>query len=130
MATNLFILQRLTIKLFFSKIAIMSLFKNSWLYQSHLILCLLKVVRSLIKKLREKRKYMNVWMNSITKVEKILAFFLLLIWTVRLRKICSILHASTIIKKNPIKETVLSQEIMCHKIIIAFINFYLNNWYL
>ena len=79
------------------------------------------------KRLRKRRKNIDVWINSGTRVEKTLAPPLPLAITAGLGKTCSRLRASTVIRKNTTQGTALSLERMCQKTSIGLSNLYSND---
>ena len=79
------------------------------------------------RRLGEKRKSINVWINSRTRVEKILASPLLLVLTVGLGKTCFRSRASTITRKSTTRGTALSPEKTCQKTSIGLSNLYSND---
>ena len=86
-----------------------------------------KVAKPLTRTLRERRKSINVWINSKTRVEKTLAPPLPLALTVGLRKICSRSHTSTVTKKGTIQRTALSPKKTYQKTSIGLGDLRFNN---
>ena len=86
-------------------------------------------VRLLIKRLRGRRKSINVWINSETRIEKTLASPLPSALIAELGKTYFRLYTSTIIEKDTIRETSLSLEKICQKTNISLGNLCSNDWY-
>ena len=74
-----------------------------------------EAVRPPTRRLGERRKSIDVWINSETKVEKTLAPPLPPALTARLGKTCPRSYASTITRKSTTRGTALSPERMCQK---------------
>ena len=92
-----------------------NLSKNScrlW-HRSCLTSRLSEVVRLLTKKLRERRKSIDVWINNRTRVEKTLAPPLLPALIVGLGKACPKSRALIVTKKDTTQKTALSPEKTC-----------------
>ena len=87
-----------------------------------------EAARPLTIKLGERRKNIDVWINSKTRVEKTLAPLLPPALIVRLGKSSSRLRASIITKKGTTRRTALSPEKKCQKTSIVLGNFHSNNW--
>lgn len=66
------------------------------------------MVRPSIKRLGERKKYINIWIHSGTSIEKILAQPLPLVLIVGLKKICFQSYALTITRRNTTQRTFLS----------------------
>ena len=81
-----------------------------------------EVARPPTRRLEERRKSIDVWINSGTGIEKTLASHLPLALTVRLRKTCSRSRNSTIIRKGTTRGTALSPEKTCQKTSIGLAN--------
>ena len=119
MATNLFILFWPSSKPLPSKTPATTSSKNSHRYQRRLIPYPLEAVRTLTKRLRKRRKSIDVGINIGTRVKKILALLLLPMLTVGLEKICPRSYASTITKKGTTRGTALSLEKIYQKTSIS-----------
>ena len=78
-------------------------------------LCPSEAARPPIRRLGERRKSIDVWINSGTRVEKTLALLLPPALTMGLRKICSRLRASTVTRKGTTQGISLSPERTCQK---------------
>ena len=89
--------------------------------------CPLEAARLLTRRLRERRKSINVWINSETKVEKTLAPPLPLALIAGLEKICPRSRASTVTRKSITRETALSLEKTCQKSSISLGNLHSND---
>ena len=79
------------------------------------------------RRLGERRKSINIWINSGTKVEKTLAPPVPSALTMRLGKTCPRSYASTVTRKSTTLGTVLSLEKTCQKISIGLGNFRSND---
>ena len=79
------------------------------------------------KRLGERRKSIDVWINSGTRVEKTLAPPLPPVLTVRLGKICPRSRASTIIRKGTTRGTAPSPERTCQKTSIGLSDLFSND---
>ena len=102
----------------------MTLLKNSrhlW-YQSCLTLCLLEAARSPTKKLRERRKSIEVYINSGNRVEKTLVLPLPPALIAELGKTCSRSCISTVARKGTTRGSALSPEKTCQKTSISLGN--------
>ena len=94
-------------------------FRRFW-YQSYPTHCPTEAVKPLTRRLRERRKSIDVWINSGTRVEKTLAPPLLPALTAELGKTCPRSHASTVTRKGTTRGTALSPEKTCQKTSIGF----------
>ena len=91
--------------------------KNScrlW-HRSRLIPHLPEAARPLTRRLRERRKSIDIWINSETRVDKTLAPPLLPALTAGLGKTCSRSRASTVTRKGTTQGTALSLKKACQK---------------
>ena len=70
--------------------------------------CLPEAVRPLTRRLGERRKSINVWINSETKVEKTLALLLSPALTAGLKKTCPRLRTLNITRKGNTRRTGLN----------------------
>ena len=98
-------------------------------YQSRPTPCPPEVARPPTRRLGERRKSINVWINSGTRVEKTLALPLPPVLTAGLEKICSRSRASTVTKKGTTQGTALSSERTCQKTSIGLGNLRSNDWH-
>ena len=92
-------------------------------HRSHPTLCPSEAARPLTRRLGERRKSIDVWINSGTRVEKTLAPPLPLALTARLRKTCFRSRTSTITRKSTTRGIALSPEKMCQKTSIGLGDF-------
>ena len=88
-----------------------------------------KASRPLTRKLGERRKKIDVWINSRTRVKKTLASPLPPALTAGLGKTSSRSRASTVTRKGTTQGTTLSPEKTCQKTSIDLGNFRSNDWY-
>ena len=79
------------------------------------------------RRLGERRKSIDVWINSGTRVEKTLALPLLPALIAGLGKTCPRSRASTITRKGTTRGTALSLEKTCQKTSISLGNFHPND---
>ena len=79
-----------------------------------------KAVRPLIRTLGERKKSIDAWIKSGTRVEKTLASLLPLALIVKLEKTCSRLCASTVTRIGTTQGTILSSEKLYQKTSIGF----------
>ena len=98
-------------------------------HQSYLTPRLLEAVIPSTRRLGERRKSINVWINSRTRVEKTLAPPLPWTLTAGLRKTCPKSRASTVTKKGTTRGTALSPERICQKTSISLGDFRSNDWH-
>ena len=91
--------------------------------------CPPEAARPPTRKLGEKRKSIDVWINSRTRVEKTLAPTLPPALTAGLRKTCPRSRASTVTRKGTTRGTTLSQEKTYQKTSISLGNLRSNDWY-
>ena len=82
--------------------------------------CPPEAARPPTKRLKERRKSINVWINNGTRVEKTLAPPLLLALTAGRGKTCPRSRTSTITRKGTTRGTALSPEKTCQKTSIGF----------
>ena len=118
-------------RLLLPKIPTTTLLKNLchlW-HQNDQTLCLLEASRPSTKRLRKRRKCINVWINSGNKVDKVLALPLLPAPKARLGKTCFRSCTLIVTRKSTTRGTILSQEKTCQKIIISRSNLCPNNWH-
>ena len=79
-------------------------------------------MRSPIKRLGERRKTIDIWINNGTRVEKTLALLLPSSLIAELRKTCSRSRALTVTRKRTTQKTALSAEKTCQKTSIGLGN--------
>ena len=91
-------------------------------YRSRPTSCLPEAARPPIRRLRERKKSINVWINNGTRVEKILAPPLLPVLTLGLGKTCPRSLASTVTRKSTTRGTALSSEKTYQKTSIGFVD--------
>ena len=94
---------------------------------SHPTPCPPEAARPPTRRLGERRKSIDVWINSKTKVEKTLAPPLPPALTIRLGKSCPRSCASTVTRKGTTQGTVLSPKKMYQKTSIGLGNFRSDN---
>ena len=114
-------------RLFSPAILAITLSKNTYWYQSRPILHLSEAVRPLTKRLEERRKDIDVWINSETRVKMILALPLSAMLIPKLRKAFSRSRALIITKKSTTQKIALKQEKIYQKTSILFNDFYPND---
>ena len=105
-------------------------FKNSrrpW-YQICPTSCLSEAETPPTRRLRERRKSIDVWINSETRVEKILALLIPPALTAGLGKTCSRSRTLTITKKGITQGATLSSEKTYQKTSIGLGNLRFNDW--
>ena len=82
-------------------------------HRSRLIFCPPEAVRLPTRKLGERRKSIDIWINSKTRVEKTLALPLPPVLTAGLRKTCLRSRISIVIRKGTTRGNALSPEKIC-----------------
>ena len=88
-------------------------------HRSHQTPRLPEVVRPPTRRLGERRKSIDIWINSETRVKKTLAPLLPLALTLGLGKTCPRLRASTVTRKSTTRGTALSLKKTCQKTSIS-----------
>ena len=105
--------------------------KNSCYFRhlSRLTPCPPEAVRPSTRRLGERRKNINIWINSGTRVEKTLAPPWAPALTAGLGKICPRSRASTVTRKGTTRGTALSPEKTCQKTSIGLGDLRSNDWH-
>ena len=128
MATDSLISLRLSSRPPSPKDSATTLSKNQYWYLSRPTFWPLEAARPPTRKLGQKRKSINLWINSETRIEKTLASLLLPVLTVGLEMTCLRLCALTVARKGITQGTALSPERIYQKTSISLGNFNPNNW--